>query len=61
MNIINSTQSPNFVSLSSYRFYIERYNMVKYKNNPYYIGAELWDDLLMSTIECDNILLQCGS
>ena len=28
--------------------------MVKYKNNPYYIGAELWDNLAMSTIECDN-------
>ena len=29
--------------------------MVKYKNNPYYKGAELWDNLAMSTIECDNI------
>ena len=25
------------------------------KNNPYYKGAELWDNLAMSTIECDDI------
>ena len=30
--------------------------MVKYKNNPYHEGADLWDNLAMSTIECDNIL-----
>ena len=33
-----------------YRFYKERYNSVKYKDNPYYKGAELWDHLLLDTI-----------
>ena len=30
------------------------------KNNPYYKGAELWDNLAMSTIECDKIFLLTG-
>ena len=28
-----------------YKFEVERYNVVKYKNSPYYKGAELWDSL----------------
>ena len=28
-----------------YKFEVERYNVVKYKNSPYYKEAELWDSL----------------
>ena len=38
-----------------YKFYIERYNNVKYKNSPYYKGSELWDTLPLSTVQCDTL------
>ena len=38
-----------------YHFYLERYNTVKYKNSPYYKGSELWDMLLLSTIESETL------
>ena len=28
-----------------YKFALERYNVVKYKNSPFYKGSELWDKL----------------
>ena len=34
-----------------YKFEVERYNMIKYKNSPYYKGSELWDALPRQTIE----------
>ena len=37
-----------------YKFRLERYNTVKYKNSPYYKGSELWDSLSMSTVNCDT-------
>ena len=38
-----------------FRFRIERYNTVKYKNSPYYKGSELWDSLPVSTVACDTL------
>ena len=32
--------------LKKYKFEVERYNVVKYKNSPYYKGAEVWDTFL---------------
>ena len=28
-----------------YKFEVERYDVIKYKNSPYYKGSELWDAL----------------
>ena len=36
-------------------FYVERYNNIKYKNSPFYKGAELWDLLPMDIISCDTV------
>ena len=38
-----------------FKFKLERYNTVKYKNSPYYKGSELWDSLALATINCDNL------
>ena len=38
-----------------FRFYTERYNVVKYKNSLYYKGAALWDALPSSIVECDTL------
>ena len=38
-----------------FRFHLERYNNVKYKNSPYYKGSEQWDTLPRSTITCDTL------
>ena len=38
-----------------YRFNLERYNNVKYKNSPYYKGSELWDTLPLTTVDCDSV------
>ena len=34
-----------------YKFEVERYNVVKYKNSSYYKGSELWDKLPRHTID----------
>ena len=34
-----------------YKFAVERYNVVKYKNSPYYKGSELWNALPQDTID----------
>ena len=34
-----------------YKFAVERYNVVKYKNSPYYKGSELWYALPRDTID----------
>ena len=36
-------------------FYTERYNNVKYRNSPYFKGAEMWNNLPIETIHSDNI------
>ena len=36
-------------------FYTELINNVKYKNSPYYKGAEMWNHLPRVTIDCDSI------
>ena len=48
-----------------YRFKAERYNVVKYKNSPFYKGSELWDNLPRHVIDSAcflkfkrNIMLQ---
>ena len=41
--------------MKEYRFYTERYNVVKYKNSPFYKGVELWDSLPLPIIDCGNI------
>ena len=32
-------------------FYVERYQNCKYKNSPYYIGADLWKKLTMDLVQ----------
>ena len=34
-----------------YKFEVDRYSVVKYKNSPYYRGSELWDKLPRNDIE----------
>ena len=34
-------------------FYIERFNNIKYKNSPFYKGAELWDLLPVEIASID--------
>ena len=34
-----------------YTFDVERYNVIKYKNSPYYKGADLWDTLPRQVID----------
>ena len=36
-------------------FYVERYNNIKYKNSPFYKGAELWDLLPLYITESESI------
>ena len=36
-------------------FHIERYHNVKYKNSPFYKGAELWDLLPVDIVLSDSI------
>ena len=36
-------------------FYVERYNNIKYKNSPFYEGAELWDLLPLYITESESI------
>ena len=38
-----------------FQFYKDRYNTVKYKNSPYYKGAELWDHLSQETTESTSL------
>ena len=38
-----------------FRFHLERYNNVKYKNSPYYKGSDLWDTLPLTTVECETL------
>ena len=33
------------------KFEVERYNVIKYKNSPYYKGSELWDALARHIID----------
>ena len=53
--IKNSTQSPNCVLYHDKDSLLRDIIWSSITNNPYYKGAELWDNLAMSTIECDNI------
>ena len=38
-----------------YKFQVERYNSVKYKNSPYNKGSELWDALPQNTIDSEGL------
>ena len=38
-----------------YKFQVERYNGVKYKNNPFYKGSEPWDLLPHDTIDSESL------
>ena len=38
-----------------YKFDLERYNDMKYKNSPYYKGSELWDELPRQVIESTSL------
>ena len=38
-----------------YKFDLERYNVMKYKNSPYYKGSELWDELPRQVIESTSL------
>ena len=38
-----------------FTFYTERYNNLKYKNSPHYIGAERWNALPLSTIDSETL------
>ena len=37
------------------QFYVERYNNMKYKNSPFYEGAELWKLLPLDIASSDSI------
>ena len=36
-------------------FYVEGYNNIKYKNSPFYKGAELWDLLPLYITESETV------
>ena len=42
------------------QFYVERYKNIKYKNSPFYKGAELWKLLPMDIITSGS-LFECNS
>ena len=39
-----------------YKFSVERYNTVKYKNSPFYKGCELWDTLPKPIIDSETLV-----
>ena len=34
-----------------FKFYLERYDNVKYRNSPYYKGSDMWDTLSLTTVQ----------
>ena len=38
-----------------FKFYLERYNNMKYRNSPYYKGSDMWDTLPLTTVTSDTL------
>ena len=40
------------------QFYVERYNNCKYRNSPFYKGADLWNQLPLDIATSDSFSLK---